>query len=313
MLDEYVEEIRKKLSELPYVNEDVIAAYVYLSLGEKLSFDIDFLPFGSSKKRQAKYNGCSVLSELEDCMKNEKIICKSLAYIVKYILSKLNIDVSVVTDPYDFRKTPHVYNVIRPKDGSEPYIIDLQEDMYRIKMHDPIENFGLSPVKRGEYIIPFQKQKDLFKMLGYYTYEDYYDNMKLDLEYIDNFKDKVRFVLENIEICENSSMSHIDRQWNHARRLEKIFDRKTFNYFDTKGKIQFRNCYKIIDGERKCFNVIIVEDGPIPDIYIYSDNECRYVQVDFTSFANEVINGLTIHNAKILNLRKKINEIKRTS
>ena len=50
MLDEYVEEVRRKLSELPYVNEDVIAAYVYLSLGEKLSFDIDFLPFGSSKK-----------------------------------------------------------------------------------------------------------------------------------------------------------------------------------------------------------------------------------------------------------------------
>lgn len=311
MLDKYVAEVKNHFGVLDNVPEEKIVAYLYLELGNLLSFDINFLPFGSSKKRQEIYSKSSFLRTLENCFKEKTVICKSISYILAYVGKKLGIDIIVVKDKNDTRRTPHCYNVIRPKDGGEPYTVDLQEDMYHIKMHDSIENFGLSLKKHNTYVIALQRQKELFESLGYYTYEDYYDNMKLDLGCIEKFRDKVGFVLENIEICENPYINHIDRQWCHARRLEKLFDRIQFNYREGSGKIRFKNCYKIIDGKKTYYNVVVVDNGDNPDIYIYSAEEFRYIKIDIMDFASEVIDGLTIHDAKIRGLKKAISRLKR--
>ena len=220
-------------------------------------------------------------------------------------MEPFGIDIIVVTDPNDYRKTPHVYNVIRPKDGI-PFIIDLQEDMYRIKVHDSIENFGMSLTKKGEYVIPRFEQKKIFEKLGYYTYDDYYDNMKLDLGYIESFKDKIGFVLTNIDLCETPNINHIDRQWGHVRKIEKFFDKRDFNYCCCKGKIQFRNCYRIVDGKRIFYNVVVVDCGDTPDIYIYDEEEFGYIKVDFMDFAAQVKDGLVIHDAKVRGLKRAI-------
>ena len=51
-LTKYIEEVKKNISQQEDMTETEIIRYVYLDLGKRLSFNENFLPFGSSKKKQ---------------------------------------------------------------------------------------------------------------------------------------------------------------------------------------------------------------------------------------------------------------------
>ena len=100
-----------------------------MDLGKRFSFNSKFMQFGNSKKNPNLYNYHSRnLIDLEECMETNIVICKSVAYILEYILKKFGVNIRTVIDSNDYRKCPHVYNIITSKEG-KTYMVDLQEDM----------------------------------------------------------------------------------------------------------------------------------------------------------------------------------------
>ena len=217
-LEKYIEQVREYQTQHSGISETELIRYVYLDLGKRFSFNVNFLPFGNSKKQQNLYKYHSRnLVDLEECMETNIVICKSVSYILEYILRAVGVNIKTVIDPNDLRKCPHMYNIITPKDG-EPYIVDLQEDMYNIQSHSFTRNFGLS-VKDGKtYIISRFEQEQMDRKNGYITEGNYYSDdylylLKYDADFIEDFDEKIKFILENIDIYDNPNMKYTDRQW----------------------------------------------------------------------------------------------------
>ena len=260
-LNEYITSILNYVSDNPDISETELIRHVYLDLGQRFSFDIHFLPFGNSKQRQHIYHHCHSEKDLEQCMETNIVICKSVAHILEHVLKPFDIDISTVTDAEDYRRCPHVYNVINPKDGSQPYIIDLQEDMYNIQAHSFTKNFGLSVADEKTLVISRFEQEQMDRKSGYVTDQNYYTNdylylLKSDMGYFEKFSDRVKFVLENIEAYDHPNMQYTDRQWHHVRILEELFSDDEFNYISNDRKIRIIDCYKDINNIRKYINCI---------------------------------------------------------
>lgn len=252
-------------------------------------------------------------------METNIIICNSLSKILVYVLTRLGINAVTVKEEVYFSPIkihcPHIYNIIRPKNGN-PYSIDLQRDICYIKMHARTPNFGLSISKVDTYDISFYEQELMDRKLGYiaddnYYCDYYYQDLKNDASFIDDFKEKVRFVLENIETYETDDIGYIDRQWYHVFMLEKIFSKSEFDYQNNGGKIRFIDCYKDHGDKRQYVSIVVVDNNPEPDIYIYNDKEKMYSKIDFVNFAYAVKNGLVLHNAKVRNLGKVLSQLEK--
>lgn len=80
-LDKYVEQTKRYITEHPEMTETEIIRYVYLDLGKRFTFNEKFAPFGSSKYKQNlyKYHSQSII-DLDECMENNVVICKSVSY-----------------------------------------------------------------------------------------------------------------------------------------------------------------------------------------------------------------------------------------
>ena len=300
-LDIYVEKVKNWIDKTPNVTENLIVKHVYLELGNKFSFDENYRPASDSYERKKLYKDSSTFLALNKCMETNRIICNSLAHIITYILRELGIDAKTAKNPHDpHPDTPHVFNVITPRNG-EPYIIDLQNDLYIIQMHGFTKNFGISTKNINEYTISRQENEAMDRMLGYITDNNYYsdgyiDVLKENIKHFGSFQEQARYVLENIEEYKNPNMSYADKQWYHVDVLERLFDNDLFDYERTTGKILFANCYKKINGIKKYICVVIVEsdENIYPDIYIYNKRDGRYYKIDFANFNNAIENGLTI-------------------
>ena len=314
-LSKYIEKIEKYLKANPDLSEDLLIRYVYMDLGLRFSFNPQFLPFGNSKKRQEIYYKSNFLSELDKCMKDNLVICKSGAKIFEYILKHFGVNIETVVEDYDNRKCPHVYNVIKPKNGDEPYRVDLQEDMYRIQMHGFTTNYGLSLKDENTYVIPRFKQEQMDRKLGFIDNNHYYTDeylylLKSDICYFDDFRETAKFILENIEVFENPQMKYTDRQWYHVQILQQFFDRNEFDYENNNGKIHIINCYKKINDETKDINCISVEASNETDLYVYNKKEGKYSQISLSALARAVKNGLILHNCRVKGLGKILKQLK---
>ena len=54
-LIEYIENMKEYISREGGITETEIIRYVYMDLGKRFSFNLNFKPFGNSKKRQNLY------------------------------------------------------------------------------------------------------------------------------------------------------------------------------------------------------------------------------------------------------------------
>ncbi len=313
-LSEYITKIKIYKEQNPAVSEIELIRYVYLDLGKRFAFDVNFLPFGNSKKRQEIYMKSRNEKELNECMESNIVICKSVAYILEFILKSLGVNIKTESNPNDIRKCPHIYNVVTPKIG-KPYIIDLQEDMYNIQSHSFTKNFGLSTIDRKTLVIPRFTQEQIDRKLGYIDDEHYYSDdylylIKSDIGYFEDFGEKVKFFLENIDVYDNPNMQYTDRQWHHVRILEELFSNKEFNFEENNKKIRMIDCYKDIKGVRNYINCIAVQTTKGTEMYVYNKKEYKYSQVNLKNFARAVKNGLIIHNCTVPGLKKALKEIK---
>ena len=166
--------------------------------------------------------------DLDECMENNVVICKSVSYILEYVLKNIGVDISTEVDQNDMRKCPHRYN---------------------IQTHSFTRYFGIDSIYNMNYVISRFEQEKMDKKNGYISEENYYSDDYLYLlhsvaDLIENFDEKTKFLLENIDICECSNIGYTDRQWHHKRILEEFFDKKEFNYNEGNGKIRIVDCYK---------------------------------------------------------------------
>lgn len=300
-LEKYVEDIKEDLFIMNITNELEIVRYVYLDLGKKLSFDPKYLPFGTSKYRQNlyKYRSHSYY-DLNECMETHTVICKSISYILKYILSKLNIKTEVCIDKNDKRRNKHMYNIIYLSDGRN-FIVDLQEDIRNIQMNYYTNAFGIDTNNPENYLINRNEIESIDKKIGYistkkpYT-DEYLYLLHLLVDGVEDLFTKLDIILENIDVYDTKNMGYTDRQWHHKRILEEFFDEKEFNYNDFKpGKIRFIDCH-IKDNEiirYVCFIQII--DGKNYAHYIYNNSEYKYEKISIEEIANLFEKGLIVH------------------
>ena len=314
-LDKYVEQIKKYITEHPEMTETEIIRYVYLDLGKRFTFNERFTPFGSSKYKQNlyKYHSQSI-EDLDECMETNVVICKSVSYILEYVLKNIGVNISTEVDKNDMRKCPHMYNRIVEKNG-KTYVVDLQEDMYNIQSHSFTKNFGIDSIYDMNYIISRFEQEQMDKRNGYISEGNYYSDDYLYLlhsviDLIKDFDEKAKFLLENIDVCESTCMGYTDRQWHHKRILEDFFDKKEFNYNDGNGKIRFIDCYKDVNNKRQYLNCVSVESKSGIKIYVYNKKNLGYCEIDLRNFAIAVNNGLVLHNCSIPGLGRTLKVLK---
>lgn len=218
-----------------------------------------------------------VSGEISKYFDSNRIICKSSSKILEYVLAKLDINIKTVYDEQEDTRLKHVYNVVYPKDGSAPYRLDLQRDLMNIHFNQFPKKFGMRLTEDKEYVISLQEQKLMHQKLGYVTREnpytdEYVYNFILELGNMDNFYDKVDFVMDNIEPKEFPNVGYWERRWNHERFLSKVFP------INERKKILAAEFYKQnSDGEKVYINGFYVEGGPRKkSVYIYSPEEYKY-------------------------------------
>ncbi len=303
-LDKYVIEKKVLLKENNITDELEIIKYIYIDLGNRLSFDNRFIPFGNSKSREKiyKYSSRNII-DLDNCMHTNTAICKSLSYILEYILTKFNISIKTIIDPLDNSKYPHVFNQINLKDGRK-FCVDLQEDINNIQTHSFTSNFGLKTIYSPVLLINKKEQEQIDRKIGYISNNNYYSDEYLYLlhhiaDNIEDFREKAKFILENIDAVETNKMGYIDRQWHHKNILENFFTKQEFDYDTNLGKIKIFDCYKDTLNGRKYYNFMTVRDKNKTDIYVYNEKKSKYVKMEHENYYNAIQNGLTIHGKTI--------------
>lgn len=313
-LSQYIEKVEEYKNKNPELKEVELIRHVYLELGQRFSFDVNFLPFGNREKREKIYRKGRSIKELNECMESNVVICKSSAYLLEYILKHFGVNIKTVIEVEKKKRCPHVYNEVIPKNG-KPYILDLQDDIPNIQSHSFTKNFGLSTEDGKSLVISRFEQEQMDRKLGYIDDEHYYSDdylylIKSDIGYFEDFGEKVKFVLENIDIYDNPNMKYADRQWHHVHVLEKLFSREEFNFQENNRKIRMINCYKDVKGNRQYVNFIHVQTKRGIDMYVYNKKEYKYSQISLKDFARAVKNGLVIHNCSVPGLNNALKELK---
>lgn len=310
LLEKYVDEVKKQTKGFSDIEK---LRYVYLDLGKKFSFNLEF-SFGNTETKKKIYYKSQNKSELEKSIENNIIICKTSSNIFEYIMKELGINISTEIDEGDNRKYPHTYNVVTTKDRKK-YAFDLQEDIRYIKSHLRTKNFGNSIQGDDEETIisRFELEK-IDKKLGYITDELYYTDEYLELiknnmELFNNVNDKVQFALENIEAYNNSNMKYADRRW----RIEDLIgsDNKEGLLFSKKerNKIHIIDCYIENNGKKEYKLCIAVDKKDGADIYIFSEDTNSFKKKTLKEFAELTQNKGLVNLQKIKKLRQTQRDI----
>ena len=314
-LDKYIKEKKIELEQKNITDELEIIKYIYIDLGNRLSFDHNFIPFGNSKSREKiyKYNSRNIV-DLDKCMNKNTAICKSLSYILEYVLKDFDVDIKAITDPIDNTKYPHVFNLIHLKDGRK-FCIDLQEDINNIQTHSFTNNFGLESIYSPVLLINKEEQEKIDRKIGYISDNSYYADDYLYLLHtiadgIDNIFEKAKFILENIDLNSTEKMGYIDRQWHHKKVLEEFFNEKEFEYEHNSGKIRIYDCYKEINGEKRYISFVTVTEKKKTEIYVYNEKESKYSEIDIEHWFNCINNGVQVNGKLVRGVRKHSNNNK---
>ena len=309
-LENYIKNLTEYFNNHPNFAEAEKVMYVYLDLGKKFKFDQDFY-FGGSKQRKKIYEHSNFNDYLEESFDKNTIICKSSAKICQHIFNSLGIKCLVQTDDYDLRKYKHVYNIIVPKDSSESYSIDLQNDIENIEFHAFPKNFGISLFDQKSYVIPTQEQKRMHQKFGYVSDEhpymdEYIYTFKQDLSSISDFNDKVDLILQNIDPEELDGINYWERRWKHEKFISALLPPDEIEH-----KLHTLEVYKEENGQKKFYNTYFIMEKNEPIIYMYSEKDYKYNKLSLKEFAELVKNGFTSIQG-IPGLRKEINMLDET-
>ena len=153
-INRYIENNRKRFSQA-YELDDEFKNYFgtfdsffeallvrknVISLALRLNFDLNYW-FGSRKKKIKLYNEDV---DVATTMKTYVGDCKKMSELLQSIFTKIGIDSYVMKDPHCNRNyAVHVFLVITPKDGSDEYIVDLENELRNIQSSSRTRDFGI--------------------------------------------------------------------------------------------------------------------------------------------------------------------------
>ena len=288
-LEHYIEKTKKYIEENNFTETEIIR-YVYLDLGKRFSFNLEF-NFGKSKEKVQIYRKNNRnIDELNECMENDTIICRSVAYILEYVLSKLGIKI-ISSELDDNKLYPHVHNIVDTSDFGR-YVIDLQRDLGYIQSHSRTRFFGLSIMEWEEKsIITRFSLEQIDKKLGYIDKTNYYSDdylylLKSDIGFFEEVDEKAKFILENIDICDNPNMRYFERKNFHYDILKELF---TIHELTKIHQVDF---YQEIGDKKDYKNCIVVDKKGGVDIYIYSVEDSGYKSISLEDFSEMADSGL---------------------
>lgn len=288
-LEKYIKQTKEYIQD-NNLSEIEALRYIYLNLGQRLSFDTEF-SFGNSKKKREIYDRSIGNENLEKNFSENTIICKSLAFILKKILNDVGINANLDIDIEDKRHCKHMCNIIRLKNG-KTFLIDLQDDLENIQSHSRTQSFGLPLNRLKREIFSRFDLEQIDRKLGYITNENYYSDdylylLKHDIGFFEDFHEKAKFVLENLEIYDNPNIKYSERYWHHQTLLTNIFTCQELS------KIKQINCYKDTDEGREYIHCIAISNKDSSDIYLFNKKENMYKKIEMEEFVKMENDGLT--------------------
>lgn len=252
-MEDYIEKVRK---ETQGFSEDEMIRYIYMDLGKRLTFNLKF--FCGNSRAKIKVYTESKRKNIGEALRTNIIICKDSSYILEHILRELGVNIVTIVDPEDFRKCKHVYNLVKPADGRPPYVLDLQVDMENIQSHMRTTEFGKSENRWRPAVISRDEIEQMDWKIGYVTKQDYYtneyiDNLRLGAELFDDFGEKIKFLLENIDVYDTKNMGYAEKVKHHSTVLGKILK------YDEISKIDQIDCYREDENGRKYISCLTVD------------------------------------------------------
>lgn len=292
ILEKYVETVKRKTEGFSEVEK---IRYVYLDLGKRFSFDLDF-SFGNAKVKRKIYDKCGIRNELEKSMEEKTAICKSISYIFEYILKELGINVHTVKEEIDYRSYPHMYNEITAQDGKN-YTFDLQEDLRNIKAHLRTTSFGLPLKKEDSPLINREELLKIDEKLGYVTKElsytnEYLELIKLNMSIFKDFGEKVQFVLENVDFYNNPDMGYAERKWRIEELIGKYYKDGLLFTKEENRKIHLIDCCEDKKDKKEYELCIAVDTKRGPELYMFSKDINSFSKITMERFAQRIENGL---------------------
>lgn len=287
-IDDYVEKVKK---ETEGFSEEEMIRHIYIDLGKRLAFNLKFY-LGNSKAKQQVYSH-STKARAGEALDQNIIICKDSSYIMEAVLTKLGVNIITIVAPSDDRKCAHVYNIVKPKNGKKPYVLDLQVDMENIQAHMRTTEFGKTAGESNRTITRDELEEIDLK-IGYITKKDYYtdeyiDLLRLNTSMFADFGERMQFILENIDIMNNKNMGYAERVKHHDTILSKLLSFEEFL------RIKQIDCYKEENGNRNHISCITVEEPKKEKaIYLFSVEDNQYKRVSIEELAKQVEDGLVI-------------------
>ena len=213
LIKELLNDIKEKTKDFSEIEK---VRYVYLKLGSIFNFDSNF-SFGNSKTRYDIYRSCSPrVEKLNEYLEQKTVICRSLSYILRYILRELGIKNEMGYEDIE-KRIKHTYNIVKLQDGDTIYL-DLQEDLENIQFKCR-PKFFLSSLTQKELEI-------IDKKIGYisdeeYYYDEYFKFLEYNLSYFSNLKEKALFILQNLDYY-YLPKGYIEMRWFYAKSLVKL-------------------------------------------------------------------------------------------
>lgn len=296
----YIEEYITSLKELTKgFSELEIIRYVYIDLGTHFSFDLDY-HFGNKREQQEIYKHCFYNeSKFNENILSGKIICKSIANILEYILNSLGINCITKIDSEDRSKCPHVYNLVKLKDG-KILKFDLQLDLERIQAHLRTKYFGINEADPNESIT-FKEIEEIDLKIKYITLENYYADeyfylIKSVIDYFSSLDEKVEFLLENLDVYQDTAAMGY-------KEFCRYFSKQLFLYLDEKEKrkIHFVDMQKSDQSYTLCIAVDLSFNKH--SYYLYSREENRFIKMSEEELRDEMLHGLS-SNSNVPGMKK---------
>ena len=111
------------------------------------------------------------------------------------------------------------------------------------------------------------------------------------MNFISDFRQRVQFVLEELEAYSDEQMGYADRRW----RMEDMLgcngrDGILFSVSES-NKIHIIDCYKDVDGKRIYKLGVLVDGKGGPDIYLFSEEKNMYEKKNLDEFADFILDG----------------------
>lgn len=290
---EIIEYLKQNMPEFTGDNierQKRMAMYIYLELGKLKAFDEKY--FFANNKTKTKIYSLAQASKnnVEEIAKKKKIICVTLSYLYKEILSEFGISCDVSTPS---TSNDHVFPIINFTNGTS-IIADLQQDLHYIQTKSRTKNFGKG-LEDDKHSINEDEIFSIQKDVGYVNDRtDYMD------EKIKQLSEKVKGVEPNelLDIILNDNninkffpnLDYIELYKYYRSLIAQIapqYDGKNINCC---------NCFRQLqDNEQKeyCMCIYSTYKDKL-NIYLSSKKSSRFLPVSLEKLCNLDEEGLSI-------------------